>query len=132
MPRRILVTGGRDNYDWLTVERAIFDRCKQGDIIVHGAASGVDSIASQLVRYNPDFFDEDPFPADWDTHGKAAGGIRNQAMIDSGIQGALVFDGGNGTADMTRKIIAAGIKYSDYSHYWMGYPRSSTLVGVTK
>jgi hypothetical protein len=123
MPRRILVTGGRDNYDWLTIERAIFDHCKQGDVIVHGAASGADSIASQLVRYNPDFFDEDPFPADWDTHGKAAGGIRNQAMLDSGIQGALVFAGGNGTADMVRRLQVANVKFYDYSNYWGGKPK---------
>ena len=125
MGRRILVTGGRSNYDWLTVERAIFDKCKQGDIIVHGAASGIDSIASQIVRYNPDFFDEDPFPADWDTHGKAAGGIRNQQMLDSGITGALVFAGGSGTADMVRRLNAASIKYYDYSNHWAGAPRGN-------
>lgn len=123
MPRRILVTGGRTNYDYMTVERAIFDHCRQSDIIVHGGASGVDSLASQIVRYNPDFFDEDPWPADWDTHGKAAGGIRNQAMLDSGIQGALVFAGGNGTADMVRRLKAANVKFYDYSNWWMGKPR---------
>jgi hypothetical protein len=26
----------------------------------------------------------DPFPADWDRHGRAAGPIRNQAMVDAG------------------------------------------------
>jgi len=123
MARRILVTGGRDNYDWLTIERAIFDRCRQNDIIVHGAASGVDSIASQLVRYNPDFFDEDPFPAEWKIDGvfqPYAGNLRNQAMIDSGIQGALVFAGGTGTKDCLERIIKAGIRHYDYSNYWAG------------
>lgn len=126
MARRILVTGGRDNYDWLTVERAIFDRCKQGDIIVHGAASGIDSIASQLVRYNPDFFDEDPFPAEWKVGGvynPNAGPERNAQMLQSGVSGALVFAGGTGTADMTRRLIDAGVKFYDYSDYWMGSPR---------
>ena len=123
MARRILVTGGRDNYDWMTVERAIFDRCRQNDVIVHGAASGIDSLCSQMVRYNTDLFDEDPFPADWDTNGKAAGGIRNQEMLDSGIQGALVFAGGTGTADMVRRLTAARVKFYDYSAYWMGSPR---------
>ena len=123
MPRRILVTGGRDNYDWMTVERAIFDRCKQGDIIVHGAASGTDSLCSQFVRYNPDLFDEDPFPAEWKVDGvfnPNAGPERNQQMLDSGIQGALIFAGGSGTADMTRRIIAAGVKHYDYTNYWAG------------
>lgn len=123
MPRRILVTGGRDNYDWLTVERAIFDHCKQNDIIVHGAASGVDSLCAQVVRYSPDFFDEDPFPAEWKVDGvfnPNAGPERNQRMLDSGIQGALIFAGGTGTADMTRRLVAAGIRYYDYSNYWAG------------
>jgi len=123
MSRRILVTGGRDNYDWLTIERAIFDRCIQGDIIVHGAASGVDSIASQIVRYNPDLFDEDPFPAEWKVDGvfnPNAGPERNQAMLDSGISGALVFAGGTGTADMVRRLTASGKKFYDYSGYWAG------------
>ena len=123
MPRRILVTGGRDNYDWLTVERAIFDRCNQGDVIVHGGASGIDSIASQVVHYNPDFFDEDPFPADWKPNGvfnPNAGPERNQQMLDSGISGALVFAGGSGTADMVRRLNSAGKKFYDYSNYWMG------------
>jgi hypothetical protein len=123
MPRRILVTGGRDNYDWLTVDKAIWEHLKQGDIIVHGAASGIDSLCAQTAKYNPDFFTHDPFPADWDTHGKAAGGIRNQAMIDSGIQGALVFAGGSGTKDCLTRIIAAGIKWYDYSGYWGGKPK---------
>lgn len=126
MPRRILVTGGRDNYDWMTVERAIWDHCKQGDVIVHGGASGADSLAAQMVHYNPDFFDEDPFPAEWKVDGvynPNAGPERNQAMLDSGIQGALVFAGGTGTADMTKRLIDAGVKFYDYSDWWMGRPR---------
>ena len=123
MPRRILVTGGRNCYDWLTIGQAIFDRCNQGDVLVHGAASGADSIASQVVRYNPDLFDEDPFPAEWKVDGvfnPNAGPERNQQMLDSGISGALVFAGGSGTADMVRRLTSAGIKFYDYSNYWMG------------
>lgn len=126
MSRRILVTGGRLVYDWMTVERAIFDRCKQGDVIVHGAASGIDSLCSQLVRYNMDLFDEDPWPAEWKVDGvfnPNAGPERNQAMLDSGIQGALVFAGGSGTADMVRRLTAANVKFYDYSGHWMGKQR---------
>ena len=94
--------------------------------MVHGAASGIDSIAAQIVRYNPDLFDEDPFPAEWDTHGKAAGGIRNTLMLQSGIAGALVFAGGRGTADMVAKLKAAGVKFYDYSEWWMGTPKGGT------
>ncbi len=124
--RRILVTGGRDNSDWLTVDMALWKHLKQGDVVVHGAAYGIDSLCSQFVRYNPDLFDEDPFPAEWKVDGvfnPNAGPERNQAMIDSGIQGALIFAGGSGTADMTRRIKAAGIKFYDYTNYWAGSPK---------
>ena len=123
MSRRILVTGGRKNLDWLTVERAILDHVRQGDVVVHGAASGIDSLAAQMVHYNPDLFFEDPFPAEWKVNGvynPNAGPERNLRMLQSGIDGALVFAGGSGTADMVRKLKAAGIKYYDYSDWWMG------------
>jgi hypothetical protein len=126
MPRRILVTGGRSNYDWLTVEKAILEHCVQGDVIVHGAASGVDSLARQMVLYNPDFFTEDPFPAEWKVNGvynANAGPERNKRMLESGITGALVFAGERGTADMVRQLKAAGVKFYDYSSWWMGAPR---------
>lgn len=124
--RRILVTGGRSNYDFLTVDRAIWDHCKQGDVLVHGAASGIDSLVMQMALYNPDFFDHDPFPAEWKIDGvfqPNAGFERNQAMVDSGVSGALVFAGGSGTADCLRRIKAAGIKFYDYQNWWMGKPR---------
>lgn len=48
--------------------------------IIHGAARGADMIAAALAT---DFgFTVRAFPADWDRHGKAAGPIRNLAMLD--------------------------------------------------
>jgi len=49
--------------------------------------------------------------ADWDAHGKAAGPIRNQHMLDEEKPDLVVaFPGGKGTADMVRKAKAAGVK----------------------
>lgn len=46
----------------------------------------------------------------WEKHGKAAGPIRNQKMLDD-FQPELVlaFAGGRGTADMVRRAKAAGV-----------------------
>lgn len=54
------------------------------------------------------------YGADWDTHGKAAGPIRNQRMLDEG-QPEIVFAftddlaASRGTADMVRRARAADL-----------------------
>lgn len=61
--------------------------------------------------------------ADWDRHGKAAGGIRNQQMVDRGIDEVLAFysvgsvcnpDARGGTNDMVRRSLAAGARVHAY------------------
>jgi hypothetical protein len=48
--------------------------------------------------------------ANWDKYGKAAGGIRNQQMLDENeIDTAVAFPGGTGTKDMIKKARKAGI-----------------------
>lgn len=49
--------------------------------------------------------------ADWKTHGRAAGPIRNQQMLDEYKPTLVVaFPGGSGTADMVRRAKAAGVE----------------------
>ena len=48
-------------------------------------------------------------PADWTKHGKAAGPIRNQKMLDECPDLVVAFPGGKGTADMVRRAMKAGI-----------------------
>jgi hypothetical protein len=50
------------------------------------------------------------YPADWYTHGKAAGPIRNQKMLDDAFPDVvLAFPGGRGTADMVRRAEKVGV-----------------------
>jgi hypothetical protein len=50
-------------------------------------------------------------PADWYTHGKAAGPIRNKRMLtDFSPDVVVAFPGGRGTADMVRQAEAMGVK----------------------
>lgn len=51
----------------------------------------------------------EPHPADWSTHGKAAGPIRNQQMADARADLCLAFPGGKGISDMVRRAERAGI-----------------------
>lgn len=106
---RVGVTGGRENYDYFTVDRAIRDYVTNDDVVVHGAAAGIDSLCAFAVRSLwPDAVLE-PHPADWKKHGKGAGPIRNAEMIASGLDKLLVFRGGSGTANMRYQAQRAGI-----------------------
>ena len=98
---RVLVCGGRDFGDTEFVYR-VLDRlkaCEQVDCIIEGDARGVDRIAGYWAKKNR--IDLRLFPADWDTHGKRAGPIRNKQMLDEGKPDLVIaFPGGRGTANM--------------------------------
>jgi hypothetical protein len=81
-------------------------------VIVHGAARGADSIADQMARELG--VRTIPIPAQWKVHGKAAGPIRNQQMLDEhpdiAITYAFRLEGrSNGTDDMISRSKDAGI-----------------------
>lgn len=106
---RVLVCGGRDYRD----RPGVFDALNRAHakraicLVIHGAASGADSLGSAWARNRG--IEEVPFPADW-TQGRAAGPIRNQRMLDDGKPDAVIaFPGGQGTADMVRRAEAAGV-----------------------
>lgn len=80
--------------------------------VITGEARGADSIGTDFAIIN--WTDYEGHPADWKTHGKAAGFIRNQQMLDSGIDLAVQFPGGRGTADMRRRLDKAGVKVIEY------------------
>jgi hypothetical protein len=78
-------------------------------VVIHGGANGADEWADKWAadRIVP----QHSFKADWKAHGRAAGPIRNQRMIDEGKPDLVIaFPGGRGTADMVRRAQAAGIE----------------------
>jgi hypothetical protein len=117
---RVLVCGGRDCTDeefvwthldrihaergiWLVIEGGQRTR-KNGKLV-----GGVDLHACRWSYRQglPGL----RFDADWHAHGKAAGPIRNQRMLDEGKPDLVVaFPGGKGTADMMRRARAAGVE----------------------
>lgn len=78
-------------------------------VTISGCARGADMLGIEWAEANG--IEVARFPADWDTHGRAAGPIRNQQMLDEGKPDLVVaFPGGRGTADMVRRTKAAGIE----------------------
>lgn len=113
---RVLVCGGRNYRDRDHIHNTLcYLDAERGPItcIIHGAATGADHegmIWAQLMA-TARKVTHAPFVADWHEHGKAAGPIRNQRMLDEGKPDlVLAFPGGRGTADMTRRARAAGIE----------------------
>ncbi|MGW1743946.1 SLOG family protein [Nocardia sp. NPDC001965] len=82
--RRLLVTGSRDWADRPAIcetPREAWWHLQPGPIVlVYGAAQGADSLAAD--RRAGSTFPVEAHLADWKTHGKKAGVVRNQALVD--------------------------------------------------
>jgi hypothetical protein len=113
--RRVLVCGSRDFGD-IRLLATTLDRLHAEApfaVVIHGGARGADTIAGQWAnrRGVPVW----PFPADWETHGKAAGPIRNRRMMHEGDPELVVafvskpLAESRGTADMCKVAEDAGI-----------------------
>lgn len=108
--RRVLVCGGRDFTEWVKVWFQLKDLPKD-TIIVHGGARGADALAEKEAQGLG--LTTEVYPADWENDGRAAGPIRNQRMLDTGIDLVIAFAGGNGTADMVRRARKAGVEVKE-------------------
>lgn len=104
---KVLVCGGRNYDDWRTVHETL-DALKPS-MIVHGNAPGADTLADRWALDRK--VATAKYPADWATHGRAAGPIRNQTMLDREKPDlVLAFPDGRGTDDMVRRATAAGVR----------------------
>lgn len=108
---RVLVCGGRDYAHWLRVLVALdkLHATKGITCVIHGAARGADALAGRWAEERG--VPCESYPADWSTHGKRAGFLRNAQMLEQGKpDGVVAFPGGRGTEDMVRQSERAGLK----------------------
>lgn len=117
---RVIVTGSRLYPNEADVWDALFEVLSELDpgdtlTVVHGGCpTGADRFASVWCSVVDDaHIDviEECHPADWDRHGKAAGPIRNQAMVNLGadLVLAFVFGPSRGTRSCILAANRAGI-----------------------
>jgi hypothetical protein len=107
----LLVCGGRDFADTKGANKVLdaIHRALGIDVLIEGDARGADRIAGYWARKNR--VTNLKFRADWNAHGRAAGAIRNQRMLDEGKPThVLAFPGGRGTADMVHRARKAGVQ----------------------
>lgn len=105
---RIIVCGSRGWSDRHRIADRLF-HLPTDSTIVHGNAKGADRIAHQEAEKLGLLVE--PHPADWETHGKRAGPIRNWEMAEAGADLCIAFWDGksHGTAHMVEAARASGI-----------------------
>lgn len=103
----VLVCGGREYSDAVRVWVVLDLLGPRG--IVEGGARGADAIARGWAKARN--VPCHTVPADWERHGKAAGPIRNRAMLDQYTPELVVaFPGGRGTANMIAQATTRGVR----------------------
>lgn len=108
---RVIICGGRDYSETEVAWRGLdfLDRDMKILTVIEGGATGADRIGRDwAIARNKNVVTVN---ADWKTHGRAAGPLRNQRMLDEYKPDAVVFfPGGRGTEDMVRRAKTAGVK----------------------
>ena len=109
---RIIVAGSR-NFDcyWLLESKLDFYIGGHQLVqIVSGTARGADQLGERYAENRG--LSIERFPADWDTHGKRAGYIRNEQMAKYATHAVIFWDGSSrGTASMIKLCKTYNLKY---------------------
>jgi hypothetical protein len=128
---RVLIYGGRDfgnvragnlspeelerrsaeyrlGYDFLT---SLFPH--RDVAVIQGGAPGADALGADWAVCSEVALTT--FRADWSRWGRAAGPMRNARMLEEGRPDmAVEFPGGRGTADMRKRLKAAGVPIHEF------------------
>lgn len=111
---RVLVCGSR-HWTARSVIVTWLSKLPKKTTIIHGGCRGADAIAGEVAAELG--FSVAVFPADWKTHGKAAGPIRNEQMIvEACPQRVIAFTEAlirdqrpTGTSDCVMRALSHGI-----------------------
>lgn len=99
---KVIVAGSRNITDEYKVREALSHAgLSTQDVteIVSGGARGVDKLGEDIANFHK--IPVKKFPADWETHGRSAGYIRNKEMAEYADMLVAVWDGNSkGTAHM--------------------------------
>lgn len=105
---KVLVCGSRDMP--LIQAKLVLDelRATGATHVIQGGARGADFMGKLAGLTLGCHVDE--FPADWNTHGKSAGPIRNQKMLDQKPDLVLAFYPSTGITPGTRDMVTRASK----------------------
>lgn len=104
---KLLIAGGRDlviGVDGMLMFIGYFFNNNHIAEIVSGGATGIDSDGEAAA--DACLLPVRKFPADWNTHGKAAGPIRNKQMAEYADALLLIWNGeSRGSANMKKEML---------------------------
>jgi hypothetical protein len=105
---RVIIAGGRDIHDYNLVLDAIVECNFNIQTVISGGAKGVDALGERYAESA-----DVPlkiFEADWATHGRAAGPIRNRKMAENADALIAIWDGkSRGTKNMIETATKLGL-----------------------
>ena len=78
---KIAVVGSRDFDDYEWMKTVLTDYLDEMDLLVSGGARGADSLGARFAKEHR--VQTLIFKPDWETHGKAAGPIRNKQIVEA-------------------------------------------------
>ena len=105
---KTIIAGGRDIHDYQLVLDAIKESQFGISTVVSGGAKGVDALGERYAESMN--LALNVFEADWATHGRAAGPIRNRKMAENAEALIAVWDGkSRGTKNMIETARKLGL-----------------------
>lgn len=106
---KTIIAGSRDVSNYKYIELAMQKINWKVTEVVSGMAKGVDTYGLRWAHENQ--LPVMKFPADWNTHGKSAGPIRNGKMAEYADALVAIWDGKSlGTKNMIRQARDRGLK----------------------
>ena len=110
---KLIIAGGRD-YQFTDADYDSLDELLSAlpiQEVISGCATGADECGEAWAKLRG--IPVRQYRADWKTHGKAAGPMRNQSMA-SYADAVALFPGGKGTESMYRIAKASGLEIFDF------------------
>ena len=108
---KLIIAGGRNAPTYAELED-LWKYLDRGIIteVVSGCAKGADTLGEEWATKNN--IPIKKFPADWETHGKGAGFIRNKEMVDYADSLLVIWDGvSKGTQHTVSLAKTTGMPY---------------------
>jgi YspA, cpYpsA-related SLOG family len=111
---KVVICGSRN---WIEEQpiRDIIVALSVGSTVIHGGASGADSITEKVAKESN--IETEIFNADWDVYGKFAGPKRNIEMLEQNLDHVYAFplDESRGTWHTIREAEKRGIPVTIYN-----------------
>lgn len=109
---RVIIAGGRDFHDYALLKQTmdrLLSNIENNIVIVCGMARGADRMGERYAKERGLAIDY--YPANWDLHGKRAGYIRNEQMVQNADALVAFWDGqSRGTKHMINTAKQYGLK----------------------